>query len=104
LPGVEGRREEDEDAPPVAGRRDVGGEISWMVRVDVDAVHAAGLTARLEPAARAAKLTEHASGLVARVAAELDRGQGDRGVLPVMVTRDGQLDLHRLELVSAHAF
>src|SRR6266566_8767743 len=49
---VEVGLEEDEDAASVAGRRDVSGELPGMVRVAVDDVHAAGLTARLEPAGR----------------------------------------------------
>src|SRR5438874_13158737 len=55
---VQVRLEEDEEAAPVARRRDVGCELPRMVRVAVDHVDAACPTARLEPADGTAKLAD----------------------------------------------
>src|SRR5439155_15926982 len=101
---VEVRLEENEDPAIVPNGSDVGGELSRMVRVAVDDLDAARLSARLEPTGRTAELTEHTCGVVSRVAGQLDRRQRDSRVVPVVLAESCQLEIDRPELVAAYAF
>src|SRR5262249_58192576 len=60
------------------------------------------LTTALQPAAHATELAQDGRGLFPRVAGQLERGQRDRGVPAVVLARHGELDLGRVEVLSAH--
>src|SRR5262245_25529169 len=100
--GVEVGLKEDEDPAAVPNGGDVGGELSWMVRVTVEDLGAARLTTALQPAAHATELAQDGRGLFPRVAGQLERGQRDRGVPAVVLARHGELDLGWVEVLSAH--
>src|SRR5256886_12917238 len=85
---VEVGLEESEDAAAVAGCGDVGRELPRMVRIAVDDVDAADLSAQLEPAGRPPKLSPYAGGLPPRVGRQLGRAHGGRTALQVLVARD----------------
>jgi hypothetical protein len=73
-----------------------------VVRVVVVHADAAGLPAELESTAGTTKLCEQRLGLLPSSRCAVDRLQGRCGVLPVVVTRNGELEVHGGELVAPH--
>ncbi len=103
-PGGKVRLEEDEHPlrAELARGGDRRGELGRVVRVVVVDPNASGLARELEPARRAAEAAERLGGLGPRDTGELERGERGGGVDPVVGARDGQRELHRLELPAAH--
>src|SRR5207253_2741474 len=77
-------------------------DLRRIVTVIVEDPHAAGLAARLEPPPDAAELGEHPLSLRALDAGQLERSERHGRVSPVVLSGDGELERHRLELRSAH--
>ena len=97
---------EDDEHTAVAGRgprgRERHGHLPRMVPVVVVDPHPAPLAAQLEAAPGARELGEHAFGLLARHARDLERRKSRRRIAAVVLTRDRELERDGLELVPAH--
>src|SRR5215210_5103163 len=97
------RLEEDEHAATRrdgAGSLERGGDLGRVVAVVVEHADAGSLAPRLEPPTDAAELREDPLGVFTRDARELERGERDRRVPPVVLARDGEVERDGVELVA----
>ena len=98
---VEVRLKEREHASLATDGGEVGRELGRMVRVAVEHGDAGRVAPALEPPSGAREVDDHALGVRARHARELERGERGRGVAAVVLAGNRELELARARASSA---